>query len=370
MADELAPDMDAAFDEAFDKASAPTGAPSPEPATPAPETAETPTPGKSRNERGQFAKAEPTEALPQEATPEPSETPPAEAVPETPPDAVVEATHPEFTYRSAGREFNIPGSAVGEDGAFIPTPALPAITRLLAEGQHAREASRDYAAKLSEARAEGQKELLYARSLLASLNQLRQQGPDAIANWFDELDRNWPLMEANAKLSLMEKEREAEKAQLSEAQRDREAEALVPQLGRVLTDALAEYAQRPDYKGVDTKRLYARLSGRLFDQVFEEATEQDVAQGVAQRVGQVVVNWGVIEDEVKDEADILRRARDSANLAKEVVKANAAKVAEPNAPPTVGAKKGASAASGKAAPKFKTTAEADEWFDRGGFNDF
>jgi len=369
MADETAPDLDAAFDEAFDKATGPADVASPETATPAPE-ADIPSPGKSRNEKGQFVKAEPTEAPPLEATPgDEPDAPPAEVAPETPPDAVVEATHPEFTYRSAGREFNIPGSAVGEDGAFIPTPALPAITRLLAEGQHAREASREYAAKLQEARVEGQKELQYARSLLASLNQLRQQGPDAIANWFDELDRNWPLMEAQAKLSLIEKEREAEKAQLSDAQREREAEALVPQLRNVLTEKLAEHAKRPEYKGVDTKRLFERLSGRLFDQVFEEATEDDVAQGIARQVGQVIVNWGVIEDEVKYEADILRRTRESANLTKEVVKANAAKVAEPNAPPTVGAKKGASAAGGKSVPKFKTRAEADEWFDNDGFND-
>jgi hypothetical protein len=361
-------DMDAAFDKAFDEA------PSVAPATTVPDTpapkADAPAPSTGRNEKGQFTKAEPTEALPPEATPDAqSDAPPAEDALETPPEAVEDAaTHPEFTYRSAGREFNIPGSAVGEDGAFIPTPALPAITRLLAEGQHAKEASREYAARLQEARAEGQKELQYARSLLASLNNLRQQGPEAIAQWFDDLDLNWPLMEANAKLSLMEKEREAEKAKLTEATREREAEALVPQLKGVLTEKLEEYAKRPEFAGIDQKRLFNRLSGRLFDQVFEEATEDDVAQGIAQRVGQVVVNWGVIEDEVKDEADLLRRARESAKLTREVAKQNAASTAESKAPPTVGAKKGASVATGKPVPKFKSRAEADAWFDEDGFN--
>lgn len=356
----LAGDMDAAFDKAFDEA--PTSAPAPtETATPA--QAGSPAPGTTgRDPQGRFTKAEPTEAPPQEATAEPSATPPAEVPPTESPEAAEEAaTYPEFTFRSGGREFNIPGSAVGKDGAFIPTTSLPTITRLLAEGQHARDGSRDFAQRLQAAKAEGQQELQYARSLLAALNDLRQQGPDAIASWFDDLDRNWPLMEANAKLSLLEQQRASDKAQLSEVEQEREAEALVPQLRGVLTDTLAEYAQRPELAGVDTKRLYERLSGRLFDQVFEEATEDDVAQGVAQRVGQVIVNYGVIEDEMKYEADVLRRAREAGKAAQQITQQNAARTADSTAPPTVGAKKGASPAGGKPIPKFATAREADEW---------
>ena len=198
-------DMDAAFDKAFEE-----GPPSSGPGiegTDTPASADTPAPASpGRNVKGQFVKAEPTEAPPQEATPEApaSEVPPVEGSPTEPtPAAEVAATYPEFVYKSAGREFNIPGSKVGQDGAFIPTPALPAITRLLAEGQHAKDASRDFAQRIQSAKAEGQQELQRARGLLAALNNLRQQGPEAIAEWFDDLDRNWPLMEAKAETDLL-----------------------------------------------------------------------------------------------------------------------------------------------------------------------
>jgi len=360
-------DMDAAFEKAYNEAPGPSGAPaSAGTDTPAPDAATPTQPDTGRNEKGQFTKrAEPSEALPQEATPdEQSETPPAEEVPTESTEAATEeaeVTYPEFTYRAAGREFNIPGSAVGEDGAYIPTAALPAITRLLAEGQHAKEGSREFARQLQTARSQGQQELQYARSLLASLNSLRQEGPDAIADWFADLDRNWPLMEANAKLSLLEQQRETERTQHSQVEQDRQAEALVPRLQGVLETTLAEYATRPEMAGVDTKRLYERLSGRLFDQVFEEATDDDVAQGIASHVGQVIVNYGVIEDEMKYEADILRRARESAVKTQKVTQQNANRTANANPPPTVGAKKGASQASGKQIPKFANAREADEW---------
>src|SRR5689334_7170952 len=90
--------------------------------------------GQARDEQGRFTaetpKDEPEASAEEQASPE-TPVEPTEAA--TDEEAVEEPDDP-VVYRADNQEFAIPGSAVGEDGWFIPTASIPEVQQLLAAG--------------------------------------------------------------------------------------------------------------------------------------------------------------------------------------------------------------------------------------------
>lgn len=358
-------DFDAIFDKAVaeqESASADTAASSApdEGAAPATEA-----PSQPRDESGKFVAR--TESAPQ-ADSAPADQPPSEAQPPAT-ETASEAVYPQFQYRASGRDYELPGSKVGADGLFVPTDQLPYLQRLLAEGHQNRDLSRDFGRKVADARRDGELKLQQANNLLAELADIARD-PNRMADWGLDLERNWDLLRARAEKTVMEQQLAAERARLTEYEEEQQAAALVPQLESALGQTISSLLGRPEFQGVDGPKMYDRLMHNFFDRIFAEATPEDVAAGIARNVGDIVIDYGVIEDEMKYEADVLHRAQTAQRAAVEAAGRNAkAQTQQRAVPPTVGAKAGPAPKAAPALPKFTTTRDVDEWFDKGGYDD-
>lgn len=301
-----------------------------------------------RDESGKFVKREAAaeEAPAEEAAP-PEEAPPTEA-PE----------YPEFSYRYAGREYNLPGSKYGQEGVFIPTDSLPEFQRLLGRAEVGQKQIADLQRQVTAAGSEGKGELERAQAILGKLADLRNQGPDAVAAWLDELDKNWDLMEARAETEQLRAQSERLTAREKELDDERAADELVPKMEQELQAAVLETAQR--YPGVDASAMYQRLSRSFIDQIFYDADEDDPGGGFKR--GEMVMDVNVIENEFKYHQQLTGQgSKATANA----LAHNKAATAESTAPPAVPAGGATPPTTTKPLPTFKNKEEADEFIRSG-----
>jgi hypothetical protein len=331
------------------------------PDTPASAAAPSESDGTSgRDNKGRFVKqAEAPDTAPElSEAPAPVEEPaPSTDEPAEPEAQAEEEAYPEFSYEVAGRPVAIPGSKVGSEGLFIPADQLPFVQRKLIAADSTRQLQRDHGRALEAARNEGRAEVEKARKTIALFTERLKPGVDrtGFREWFESLDFEKEMLKAELEITKADRERVGKEFQ--DTRSKQEAEALVPQLRSQVEQFLADVAKKPEFDGVETKALYARVfapKSRLFDEVFSEDEDG------------IHFDGGALEDELAREAQIIARERakvkqitTASAVAKENEKRTGKSVATP--PPV------ARVSSGKPAgtkPKTYTNtreADADIW---------
>jgi hypothetical protein len=191
--------------------------------------------------------------------------------------------------------------------------------------------------------------------LSAKLTELSKADPETVKDWLADLQRNMPVWLAEAKAEESTKLLQAREARLQQYEEAQQEERLRPQLEQGLEDILTQYCQQEPFKGVDGARVYKRLA-RQMDRVFLLA-EDDDGQG-RWRKGEIVVDYGAIEQELRDEVDVAKRYRGNGPLPPQAKK--------PTPPPTLTTKAGPVPGKAVKQPTFTTGQEAWDWVDRGG----
>jgi hypothetical protein len=326
-----------------------------------------PAEGQPRDEKGRFTGPAP-EAEPEAPSSAPApapETPGEPAPPET--AQAVEESYPEFTYRADGQEHAIPGSAVGEDGIFIPQQQVPELHQLLAAGRAAfgsvrqrlnDAAQREKAALDRAAAAEAQ-----AQTILGHFETLIERGQ--IADWLQGVQLNWPVLKAEARAKAVELARQADADRLKQyEERDRVAQ-MRPLMEQTLEQSVAHFAQQAGLDQPTAQAVYQRLRDPRYEsQLFVKAPYDDPVSGIRQ--GELVIDHSVVEGAVQL-ASMGRTPMSQQQKIAQAQAANAKQAVAAKVPPTVG--KSAGAPAPKGIPQFKSQAEVDRWFEQGGYND-
>lgn len=360
----------------------PSGAAADKPAAPA----ESAPAAQPRDPRGRFSEKPPSAAPPSSETPAPApeaqDEPTADAeapAGEQPPEPETAAQdYTEATYQYNGQEVAIPGSAVGENGAFIPTEQFTAVQELLALGRSAREGSIRQQLRTAghdAARVKTQIDAAFASrdqvfSAIDAMVEAELKGDTerGFTNWLQDLAQNWRILKAESKAKGVEAELAEERRQRETFQQEREREEREPQIRGVIEGQVAHFAQLEGLDPEARKTLIERLSSPRFrDQIVHQAREDDPRNGIQR--GQWVVEYGVIEDEVKFFAKA-GGGRTSAQRVQQLQQDNARRQGQPsNAPPVATARKGPAPSAGRLPDLTgKSAEEVDELiWDKGGY---
>jgi len=322
----------------------------------------------AKDEAEPEAEETPSEEPEAEVSAEPSETPdePAEEVEETPPEVF-----PELGYHAYGVEHKIPGTAVGDKGAFIPTESLPDVQRLLASGkayvrQHREDVQRTEAAV---ARAEAAEE--QARTVLEEAERIFTD-PELREKWIVDGVQNWEVLKARSEAASIKKQSEFDRQRLTDReQQDRDA-AELPRMQTRLGQLVEGYGKQAGLDPENTddfavlKTVYQRWGDQEnLDRLFPRATSDDASTGL--RKGERYENRDLIRREFEFVQSVRPKAPVDAKI-EAAKKINAERKAKEPAmkqkpPKTVSARAGTPAESGKKkTPTFKTVEEADDYY--------
>lgn len=320
-----------------------------------------------RDELGRFTeKAPKAEAEAATADPPPAPETPVEpqAEPEAPAD---EPQYDPIAYRADGQEITIPGSAVGEDGAFIPATELPNVLQLLSAGKAAMGSVRQ---RLGEAAQREQAAISRAESaeaqtqhLLSHFEQLIESGQ--FGQWMEAVHQNWPILKAEAKAKAIEKQTEADRQALQRYREQEEQSRLKPLMDQALEAAVQSFGAKLDEAG--RKEVANILREPRYEHlVFVRAPYDDPSQGI--KKGDLVIDYGVVQAEIARVQNWQARYQPKTPT-KPPVATKPVEAPKNKVPPTVGAKGTRPPKQGSPIPQFKTAKEADEWLIRGGYND-
>lgn len=373
---------DAAIDVAFEPETPPEVAVEAQPTDEAAEPVESPATNlddQPRDEKGRFVakdgQQEP-EAAPAEGAPD---SPPAEPTADTADEQSAESAEeidlsefPRFTYKAAGQEFEIPGSAVGERGIYIPTEAIPELRQLLASGKTEPQRYRErqqVEAQLT-TRAEAAEE--QARTILRFFDDLVEK--NQLEDFLLNQAQNWEVLKARAEAAGVRRQFETERQELEHLRQEREDAQQRPLMLDALGDAVRRYGSAAGLDERAQERLYARwATPDALERVFPRADKDDPAKGV--RKGQRLYDFAPLVQDVQWLQGMLGTKPASAQPAPQPVAKKAPVPAKPvKVPPTAAAAKGAAAPSGPRAkdlPKYTSSAEAlEDIFDRGRYEDW
>lgn len=325
-----------------------------------------------RDELGRFAaetpKDEPEASL--EAPAESPETPvePTEPAEGLEPDAEDLPDEP-FIYRADGQDFEIPGSAVGDDGVFIPKDHLPEVQHLLSAGKAAFGSVRQ---RLSESATREQQALdravaaeAQAQHVLGHFEDLISKGPEVIQQWLLNMHQNWPILQAEAKAKAIELRNQQATKEL-ERYRDQENQArLRPLMEQTLQQSIRTQGTQLGLDEQTVQAIHRQLSQPQYEKLlFVKAPYDDPGSGIRQ--GDLVIDHSVVASALQL-ASIHRPAQVQQQKIAAAQAQNAKRTPQKvKVPPTVA--KGR-APTGGGVPSFATQKDADQWFENGGFMD-
>lgn len=328
--------------------------------------------GQPRDEAGRFTSPAPKVEEPEASvTDDPAPAPETPSEPTTEPATEAPVEYPSLAYRADGQEFAFEGSAVGEDGAFIPAKHLPELQQLLSAGKAAfgsvrqrlsEAASREHSAVARAEAAEAQ-----ATHLLSHFEELVQSGK--IGEWLEGVAQNWPVLKAQAQAKAIELQAKADREALEQFRQRETEQAQRPLMDRTLEQAVADFGGRAGLDDATRAEVLRVLrEPHLQSAVFVKAPMDDPAAGF--KKGELVIDFSVVQAEVARAKNWLMRSAPAQKIAQAQAR-NAAKVAPPKVtpPPTVGAKGTKAPKTGAPIPTFKSTKEADAWFEQGGYNE-
>lgn len=286
---------------------------------------------------------------------------PTDATPPTPPsdasgESAAESAGEPFTFKADGKQFEIPGALRYPEGVYIPTEAVARLQEHLADRKGLNGKIRQLEQEVQNRDPERHPEVLRARATMAQLSALMDKGPEAMAEWLDNLQQNRPILEAQAERDALKKQlalhTERQASETTEAQ----ATELADQMGQALEGHLDALLAEPDIAALnlDKNRLQVRLY-RLADALFGEA-EQDYRE-LGIRKGDLTINLELLRAEVNDAAALARQYQGQAVAQQKAKKVNAPAVNAAAPPPVVaGTKTAAPRDTGRKAPKNR-----EEW---------
>jgi len=346
-----------------------------------------PSTDKPRDEKGRFvsqskaegeAEEEPEETEesdleePDAEEPEPTEEPTEPTEPEEE-EAPPEAEAPTFSYQGDNREWEIPGSAVGQDGAFIPTEQLPHVKQLLASGRGFPRFQQQMQAQLQQAHQTASMAQTQLNTIISNIEGHIERG--TLEEFLVEARERWPILKAEAEAAALRQKNEQDGQELQRLRHEQEDARDLPGMKMAVEETVLTMArefgfgQSGQLTPAETQALgalYAQLTDdpMLMQQMFPRAPEDNPAFNV--RKGQRIDNRASV---VRQYLGMLRQVwgvRPQPAPPKQVAKAkatNAKALQEPKAPPkTVPAGRGPSPKQRPKAPTITTTREADEQY--------
>lgn len=362
MMDGEAPDTLDAADAALTTSVEPSEAPAAEPE------------GQPRDEQGRFASpSEPeAEAPVEEAPAEETEVPVEPEAAAEGEEAEAEEPDEPIVYRADGQEFEIPGSAVGDDGWFIPADQIPEVQQLLASG---KAFSGSYRQRLSEAaqqveaaRQETAAANAQSQHVLAHFEGLIERSQEAIragtmeallasplGQWFLSVGQGWPILKADARTKALELASQQATKRLQEYERNEHQARIRPLMSQTVQESVWQQGQA---MGLDRGTLDAvqqMLVGPGYERLLFVPAPYDDPAG-AYRKGDTVIDHTVVAGALQLAAINRGRADQQERIA-QAQRNNAAAATRTKAPPTVGAK--GRTPSGAVIPQPKSAAEAD-----------
>lgn len=211
-----------------------------------------------------------------------------------------------FTFRADGREISIPGAWRYPEGVYVPTASLAFLSEHLADRRSLEERLSQLEQKLRDADPACDHEVLKARALTYRISRLMDEGPEAMAEWLDNLYYNRPLLEVSAEADALSAQLHDYKARLLVTAMEQEVSDLGEQMERALTPCLDVHLADPAIAPLrlDRNRLLVRLYQRA-TALFIEAPADHPAAGV--RKGDLIVNTAILKGEI-DAAAALARA--------------------------------------------------------------
>lgn len=273
------------------------------------------------------------------------------------PPATVEL--PAFSYRADGRDYEIAGSRVRDEGLFIPAEQMQWLQQQLAT---ARAHHGSWQHELEKARQAGGQKMAEAEAMRTGADKIVQrmqelaEGPEEVAlKWFQHYRTNLPQLLAEAKADQLTAENEALKTRADAGVQEQQMSEVAQQTG-VALDTLVEQIA-PNYPGVDRSMIRNRVEN-MKGLIFSIAQEADPAGGWQK--GEIVFDTAPIENEFKHAQTLLSRSQPAVDAAK----ANAEALKTPSAPPVVAAKKGVAVSGHEAKmPEFKSEQEYKDWVE-------
>lgn len=331
-------------------------------------------------------------AAPTAAQPPIAAAPSSEAVPPgsplgTPPAAppAAPAAPSVWEFQGDGRTLFVEGSTKNVDGSLaIPADQVPHLESLLAEGAAHRGSWRgekeQYEGRIAQledqvANKANDPEIVRARAYNEQLLALIAKGPDAVAEWLDNYERNFPVFQARAQEAVLRQQLSERDARLSAIDEERSAAELTPQIEARIGGVVERMAAQ--YPTLNAEQLHRRIVTRHLDQVAYEVDPKERSRGLA--AGEVllgrgpkgelwIVNEGLIEEEFAYQASLMGGAASAAQAA---VAHNRAISAPPSAvAPAVPASAAIPVGAGAAKmPEFPNTPEGkqqmQDWIDSG-----
>lgn len=283
--------------------------------------------------------------------------------PESPADAsgesAAESAGEPFTFRADGKEFAIPGAMRYDDGVYIPADAVGKLQEHLADRRGLNDRIRQLEHLAEERNPERHPEVLKARALTQQIQKLMAQGPEAMAEWLDDLERNRPILEARAEAAALKQQLEGYTTRESTAATEQQATQLADEMDRTLGTHLDEILKDPAIAslGLDRNRLQVRLY-RMAEQLFGEADRDYREWGI--RKGDLTINLELLRAEVNDAAALARQYGGQAAQRQKAKAVNAGAVNAAAPPPVVnGSKTATTRDTGRKAPKNR-----EEWEER------
>lgn len=276
------------------------------------------------------------------------------------------AQFPKFSYKADGKEHEVEGAHMAENGAFFTPKALQWLRDQLAtahahNGSWQRELAKARRAGADEAQRtiETRERQVAARTkaadvITAKMMELAEAGEEVAWDWFQNFRANLPRLLAESERA----QTQAERDEIEREKSERAGQELRRQQDGALDYLMGEYGKT--FPGVDVARIRARL-----DLVRDRVFPKDPA------TGEPLVDYGLIEDEFKYAAEMLGAAREvraNASKATQAGQANAAATKTAVAPPAVAPRAGArgtAPAGGLRGKKFKTREEFEEYLNSG-----
>lgn len=324
--------------------------------------------GQPRDEQGRFTETPKDE--PEPSPEEPAESPEPLGEPTEPVEATPDAeSEPEpFVYRADGQEFEIPGSAVGDEGIFIPSEHLQEVQQLLSAGRASfgsvrqrlsESAAREQQAADRAAAAEAQ-----AQTILAHFESLIEK--NQIGEWLQNVAQNWPILKAESKAKAVELATQAQTQELARYREQEQQTALRPLMDSTLQDSIRQQGAQAGLDDDTLGQVYRELQSPDYQGLlFVKAPYDDPASGI--RKGELVIDHGVVAKVLRFAGMNRARPAQQQKIA-EAVKANAQ--VEPKGkkiPPTVG---GRGRTPQQAVPAFTSAKDADEYLLHGDLDQF
>lgn len=299
---------------------------------------------------------EETDELDEELSDAPSATGTPESAPDASGESAAEPAGEPFTFRADGKSFEIPGAVRYPEGVYVPTEAVAKLQEHLADRKGLNDRIRQLEAQVQERDPEKHPAVLRANAITAKINALMDQGPEAMAEWLDNLQQNRPILEAQAEAAALKKQLESYTTRESTAATEEQATALADQMDQTLNQHLDVVLQDPEIAalGLDRNRLQVRLY-RLAESLFGEADRDYRELGI--RKGDLTINLELLRSEVQDAAALVRQYRGEQQQKQKAKAVNAPAVNAAAPPPVVaGTRTAAPRDTGRKAPKNR-----EEW---------